>query len=198
MKSGKKGIVFIPDISGYSRFVSRTDNTSGAKVISEMLASIIESNYLAFSISEIEGDAILFYRYGYPYPIPLILNQYEAMLKSFKAVVERLVPSFPQVRLLSLKLIVHYGPIEEFVIDGRRKLYGNTVVEAHKLLKNSMDKDTYVLITEAYVKAEKGLGYNTVQLCENFDEVGTICYQLFSYQSYEKLKRKIPQIHISS
>ncbi len=184
MKKNKKGIVFIPDISGYSRFVRETNEKFGVRVISDLLQTIIQSNYLSLRISEIEGDAILFYQYGKTYPIPTILDQYEKMLVAFNKRVKDLTRIYPEIKHLSLKLIVHYGSIEEFSVNGFRKLYGNTVVEAHKLLKNSIGSNTYALITKAYQNAQRDFGNGKAkQQCEVFNDGEKICYSYFPYPS---------------
>ncbi|SEL31673.1 DUF2652 domain-containing protein [Parapedobacter koreensis] len=192
MEENKKGIVFIPDISGYSLFVKQTDNQAGAEIIAHLLDAVIQSNYLSFKISEIEGDAILFYRYGSTFPIKTILKQYEAMLNAFKTEVNRLAIHYPLVRKLSLKVVVHYGAIEAFSLKGFYKLYGNTVMEAHRLLKNNLGMDTYALITDTYLDNEKlsgntdsyinDLGQNG-KICELFNDIGKICYSFFPFAS---------------
>lgn len=178
----RNGILFIPDISGYSRFVKETDATEGATVIASLLDALIGANRLAFEISEIEGDAILFYRHGKPYSVNLILRQFERMIKSFNDVKNTLSKSHPQVSHLSLKLIVHYGPIATFSVRGFSKLYGSAVVEAHRLLKNNVDSNSYVLITDAYFQASINkltLDEKTVSQCEIYSDVGELCYTFF-------------------
>ncbi|QMW05014.1 DUF2652 domain-containing protein [Spirosoma foliorum] len=64
----KKGTILIVDISGYSQFVKQANNITGASVIASLLGSIIRNNTLDFQLSEIEGDAILFYKYGATQP----------------------------------------------------------------------------------------------------------------------------------
>ncbi|MBK1442654.1 DUF2652 domain-containing protein [Parapedobacter sp. ISTM3] len=192
MKRNKKGIVFIPDISGYSRFVKRTDSKVGAEIIARLLNAVIQSNYLSFHISEIEGDAILFYRYGNTFPIKKVLKQYEVMLNAFNTEVSRLAIRYPQVKELSLKVVIHYGVIEAFSLKGFYKLYGNTVVEAHRLLKNNLGMDTYALITDSYLDNEKVNGdiggyadgiNQRGQICELFNDIGKICYSFFPFAS---------------
>lgn len=80
---GQNGTIFIVDISGYTTFVRETQNAVGLPTVSKLLKEIISSNYLLFKVSEIEGDAILFYRYGMPYPVDVILRQFEVMLLAF-------------------------------------------------------------------------------------------------------------------
>ena len=54
-----KGLIFIPDISGFTNFVKKIDDELGWKITRELLIEIIESNPLYLEISEIEGDAVL-------------------------------------------------------------------------------------------------------------------------------------------
>ena len=112
MERSKEEIVFIPDISGFSNFVKATDSKKGAGIISQLLDVILQNICLSFDISEIEGDAVLFYKFGKPFSIPSILSQYEALLDQFNVKLEELAVEMPAVRKLSLKLIVHYGVIE--------------------------------------------------------------------------------------
>ena len=60
----EQGLIFIPDISGFSRFVTRTEIDHSRLIVQELLETLIEANEIGLEVSEIEGDAILFYRYG--------------------------------------------------------------------------------------------------------------------------------------
>ena len=60
------GLIFIPDISGFTRFVNQTEIEHSRYIIEELLETIINSNQLGLKVSEIEGDAILFYKFGDP------------------------------------------------------------------------------------------------------------------------------------
>ena len=50
---------------------------------------------------------------------------------------------------LKLKIIAHCGEIEFIVVQNKRKPFGSEVIEAHRLLKNSVDNDSYVLLSNA-------------------------------------------------
>ncbi|MDI1305073.1 MAG: DUF2652 domain-containing protein [bacterium] len=190
MKNINKGIIFMPDISGFTRFVKETDMIVGQKVISKLLSSIINSNDLGFKIAEIEGDAILFYYFGKPFAVKKILNQFDKMLQAFEQVVKDTTKDFPQAKMLSLKLVVHYGELFRYDLMGFHKLYGSTVIEAHRLLKNDITQPCYVLLTDAYVKAVS-YSNNSMstpwshkrELCQVYDDLGSIC---FSYLSFDK------------
>jgi hypothetical protein len=188
---GHRGTIFIVDISGYTSFVKETQNAVGVLTVSKLLEEIISSNNLLFKVSEIEGDAILFYRYGKPYPVNVILRQFEAMLLAFNNKIAQLKIYSDQVTYLSIKAVVHYGEIAQFNIGRFRKLYGQPLIEAHRLLKNSIHGDTYTLITEQYIAAASKKEYTRlsgIQLCEKYD-VGELCYTYFPY-SDGKMHRK--------
>jgi hypothetical protein len=184
MDTNLKGTIFIVDISGYSHFVNETENEMGSLIIAKLLNAIIKANNLSFLISEIEGDAILFYQHGPAFPIDVILAQFEAMLRSFNNEVGLCKSFYPQVEGLSIKLVVHYGDIGNFSVSGFSKLYGPTVVEAHRLLKNNIGSHTYVLITDEYRNQQNQLDWSRFgtanQVCELYD-IGKLCYSYFNY-----------------
>ncbi|MDX1410162.1 MAG: DUF2652 domain-containing protein, partial [Saprospiraceae bacterium] len=55
-------LLFIPDISGFSKFVKHNEIRHSQHIVEELLEAIIDANEIGLEISEIEGDAILFYR----------------------------------------------------------------------------------------------------------------------------------------
>ena len=184
MNEDHRGIIFIIDISGYSRFVSESDNETGSLIVRDLLESIISSNDLGFLISEIEGDAILFYRHGPAIPVSNILSQFEKMLGAFKTKLKELSERFTLASSLSIKLIVHYGIIGGFSLGIYSKLFGQAVVEAHRMLKNSISTHTYVLISKAYLDeqniADTEIGNKGAAVCELYD-IGKLCYTYFDY-----------------
>jgi len=186
MDTNLKGTIFIVDISGYSRFVNETENEMGSLIIAKLLNAIIKANNLSFLISEIEGDAILFYRHGPAFAIDIILTQFEAMLQSFNEEVELCKSFYPQIESLSIKLVVHYGEIGNFSVSGFSKLYGPTIVEAHRLLKNNIGSHTYALITNEYrnqqSQQDRDKFSTASQVCELYD-IGKLCYTYFNYSA---------------
>src|SRR5690349_9233023 len=111
-----KGLVFIPDISGFTRFINETELEHSRLIIQELLEVLINANQLGLEISEIEGDAILFYKFG---PSPDLNQLYQQVENMFCAFHRHLLAydhrKFCQCRActsavtLSLKIITHYG-----------------------------------------------------------------------------------------
>lgn len=52
--------LFIPDISGFTSFVSATEINHSRHIIAELLEITINSDGCGMQVSEIEGDAVLF------------------------------------------------------------------------------------------------------------------------------------------
>lgn len=158
---------------------------TGIKVIGRLFNAIIEENHLSLKISEIEGDAIFFYQFGAALTVEKILWQYRRMLKRFRQVLYSFKDLYPSVLALSLKAIIHYGRMQEFGIDRFQKLYGRVIVDAHRLLKNSVPGNTYALFTNEYLACfnehviPDRLGKSQKQ-CVLYD-VGRLCYTYFPF-----------------
>jgi hypothetical protein len=159
-----QGLIFIPDISGYSKFVKNIDINLGASIIHDLLSEIIENNPLDLQLSEIEGDAILYYKEGVPVPVKEIFAAYEQIKSAFDKKFQHLKALYHLEDNLSIKVIVHYGELTVYNIKGFKSLYGQAVVESHRLLKNGSVSTNYVLITEDYLKAVEQTSETTYSL----------------------------------
>jgi hypothetical protein len=161
-----KGLLFIPDISGFTRFVNQTDIEHSRLIIQELLEVLINSNETGLEVSEIEGDAILFYKYGESPGLPALYNQVQKMFCEFH---KRLI-AYDQTKFcqcnaclsavgLSLKVITHYGEFTGYTIKQFNKLIGKDVIVAHQLLKNDIDQHEYWLVTNELVNDESPAGF---------------------------------------
>ncbi len=55
------GLLFIPDISGYTKFINQTELDHSSHIISELLELILDNNTLNLQLAEVEGDALFMY-----------------------------------------------------------------------------------------------------------------------------------------
>ncbi len=184
-----EGTIIMPDISGFSRFVETTDVETGKLITSKLLNAIIKSNVLDLQISEIEGDAVLFFKYGKRISANDILHQFCLMKEVFNQEIKFLEEEFQLNIDLSLKLIAHYGPLAQYNIGKFEKLYGQTVIEAHQLLKNSVNSNTYVLLSDALLDSEENSELKKLNkfventICEVYDGIKKICYTFFDFEN---------------
>ena len=149
-----RGLLFIPDISGFTRFVTETEIGHSRLIIQELLEILINSNEIGLEVSEIEGDAILFYKFGDSPDMPTLYKQVERMFCDFHrhlGVYD--VRKFCQCKAclsavdLTLKVITHYGEFTGYNVKNFSKLIGKDVIVAHQLLKNDIDEHEYWLVT---------------------------------------------------
>ena len=77
--SQTKGLLLIPDISGFTRFVNNTALEHSAHIISELLEVLLNSNKIGLELIEIGGDALFLYKPGDPDSLEEILGQCESM-----------------------------------------------------------------------------------------------------------------------
>jgi hypothetical protein len=130
-----EGNLLIPGMSGFTRFVQVTDMETGRYIISRLLTVLLESNMLDLKLSEIEGDAILFYKLGRRLSRKEILIQFGTMQRLFHKELLSLSRETGIEIDLGLKLIAHYGSLSEYQVGRFTKLYGTSVIEHIGCLK---------------------------------------------------------------
>lgn len=200
------GLLFIPDISGFTQFIHKTEIEHSRYIIQELLEILINANELQLEISEIEGDAILFYRFGKPPGLEMLYNQVEKMFCSF----HRHLQQYARRRIcscnacknadeLTLKVIAHQGEFSSYSVKAFSKLIGKDVIAAHQLLKNDIPDHEYWLVTDELFAA--GSGFNNLpgwlQWTEGSKatENGTIAYR---YSMLSPLKEQIGKEQLPS
>ena len=209
-KMQHRGLLFIPDISGFTRFVNETDIDHSRLIIQELLEALINSNTIGLEISEIEGDAILFYRFGESPSLPEIYRQVEEMFITF----HRNIRAYDNRRFcqcnacratinLTLKVITHYGEFTGYNVKNFNKLIGKDIIVAHQLLKNDIGQHEYWLVTQSLLPtpdATRLPGWIEWSSSSKQTEAGEISFQ---YTQLSPLKENVkpdppPKLELSS
>jgi len=149
------GLLFIPDISGFTNFVNETEVEHSRLIIQELLETLINSNKLQLQVSEIEGDAILFYRFGQPPTMHELFTQVQTMFENFHRALKynsarRICQcsACKKADSLTLKVISHTGEFSNYTVKEFNKLIGKDVILIHQLLKNDIPMHEYWMVTE--------------------------------------------------
>lgn len=181
--NAQKGLVFIPDISGFTELVRSTDLVTGKAITYELLSALIQHNMLRMEIAEIEGDAIFFFKWKAIPTADELYEQFELMKSAFDARILELQTKYNIELNLHLKAIAHYGEMTEFSLEGFKKLYGEVVVEAHCLLKNNVPGRSYLLITDDLMAVSTKAMPDTTspakrssKLCEVYGGLRKLCF----------------------
>jgi hypothetical protein len=194
-----RGLLFIPDISGFTRFINEIELGHSQHIIQQLLEVLINSNQIGLEVSEIEGDAILFYKFGTPLELETLYRQVERMFCEF----HRHLNAYDQRKIcqcracvaainLSLKVITHYGEFTTYQVKNFSKLIGKDVIVAHQLLKNDIEQHEYWLVTDDFfndtqpVDLTQWMKWNaSAKQTEN----GNV---LFHYTHLNELKKQLP------
>ena len=196
----KPAFLFIPDISGFTQFVQNTEIEHSQHIITELLEKLIESNEMGLQVSEVEGDAIMFYRFGNPPTAEEFFQQVKKMFVIFHSQLklydtQRICQcgACSTIQNLTLKFVSHYGNITQTKIKGHSKLFGQDVITVHRLLKNDIAHHEYALFTQALNNNWEN--ENTPDWVKKIEgqkiyDVGTINY---NYTQLVPLKEIVPE-----
>jgi hypothetical protein len=160
---------------------------------------LISANTQDLKLAEIEGDALFFYKEDEITSQEKLLAQIETMFTAFYGHLRlleknRICPcnACATAPNLQLKVVAHSGDLKFIQVQGNRKPFGQQVIEAHRLLKNSVASDNYALISKELANdLELPLDYNSkvyqFQVGKNIYDGKEIAY-LYSFIDIEKLK----------
>jgi len=157
-------MLIIADISGYTRYMTANAKTlsHSQAIITELIKSIINQIELPLEVAKLEGDAVfLFCRKQHPAkPWPeakqMIGANLLTLFRMFSQKINELSRSThchcnacASIGSLRLKLVVHSGQALFHRVYNFLELAGVDVIIVHRLLKNSVEADQYLLLTEA-------------------------------------------------
>src|SRR6516225_11045136 len=190
----ERAIILIPDISGFTGFTGATEIDHAAHIITELLELIVASNETDFTLAEIEGDAVLFYRKGEPLRRKQLVDQCLRMFANFHQrlrVIERdtvcQCGACQTASNLTLKFIAHFGYIKEIKVAQFVKATGIDMIVAHRLLKNDVDANEYILITKSCCSAvgqeDGGAKLEWAKSSQAYATIGNVSYEFATLTS---------------
>ncbi|MEE8075050.1 MAG: DUF2652 domain-containing protein, partial [Candidatus Binatia bacterium] len=185
----KHAVFFIADISGYTKFIfsNEKDISHSQMIIRELITTLLDEVDFPLQLIRIEGDALFLYAIKDDGDQPweqvskdLVIN----MMTFFRVFSNKLseltihkvcsCTACINIEALKLKVVVHSGRAAFYQVRGHQELTGTGPIVIHRLLKNSVEADEYILFTE--------LAYNDLSLSdvpvvegeESYDDIGTI------------------------
>jgi hypothetical protein len=180
--------ILIPDISGFTEFMTTTELSHSSMAINMLIDAIVKAVGDEYEVSEIEGDAVLLIRKD---PTPSKKEIFDTCLTIFNSFhfqrtwmqQHTLCPCLACIALknLTLKFVVHHGPLAEMRIGRFLKHSGTEMIVAHRLLKNSINDNEYLLVTEKLMQKAQDIP-ETISLTwnhssEEFSSIGKVNYQ---------------------
>lgn len=190
MDTARRVVLILADISGYTRFMleNATAAVHAQMVITKLLEEIIREVEIPLQVKEIEGDAVFLYALRsdddseWDETRRLIgqklLSFFDAFERGIVAGSEFALcscPSCQNVDQLKLKVVVHSGEAVFHKVGEFADVSGVDVILAHRLLKNSIPSDEYILMTEAaYRDIEVETSVDPSQGEEHYEGFGPI------------------------
>lgn len=190
----QKALYFMPDISGFTKFVNNTELEHSIHIISELLELLLDSNSLELELVEIEGDALFMFTSKIP-GYEALLNQTTTMLEKF----HKHTKNYERKRIcncgscrtttnLELKFFVHYGDLTFIKVKTFIKPYGREVIKIHRLLKNQIPVSEYILFTDdTYNLYKNEIDETWVKSSEMYDLLNVAYF----YKNLESIQKKV-------
>ena len=160
----RQAVFCIADMSGYTKFIFSNEKeiSHSQMVIRELITTLLEEVALPFRLVRIEGDAIFLYAVKDDPEKPweavsrdLVANMI-AFFKAFSDKLSELIlhkicncTACINIEQLKLKVVVHSGLAAFYRVNEHQELTGTGPIVVHRLLKNSVEADEYILFTES-------------------------------------------------
>ncbi len=193
--------ILIPDISGFTEFVTTTELTHSSRAINMLINAMVDAVGEDYDVSEIEGDAVLLIRKG---AAPSQKEIHNTCLKIFNAFHFRrswmqqytICPCGACRGLvnLTLKFVVHHGPLAEIKVGRFVKHSGTEMIVAHRLLKNGINNNEYLLLTEKLLTQSQDSpevsGLEWASASEEYSSIGKVPYR---FTLLTEARKNVPQ-----
>ncbi|MSP97218.1 MAG: DUF2652 domain-containing protein [Betaproteobacteria bacterium] len=184
----KNVALVIIDISGYTRFIKyhKTSLIHAHEIISQLLESVIDNALHPLTLNKLEGDAALLYAElgnDEPRAVRDIFGQARGFFDAFHAKARELSGSrsncpceaCQRIRDLRLKAILHRGQIAFRKIRQFDEMAGEDVILVHRLLKNTIAANQYMLLTEPFHRLLGEMTGGTAEIHEQtYDGMGSV------------------------
>lgn len=197
-ESVKNVFLVIADISGYTQLMvsSGLEIEHSQYIITQLIESIIQHIKIPLQISKLEGDAIFLYatKKNDQYACEEIRKEVGGkLLQFFSAFHNRLnkikldnqctCGACSQIDELKLKIVAHSGEALFYQINQFNELSGKDVILIHRLLKNSVSADEYILMTDtAYSDIDFPEQLKVQEGSENYEHLGKVKTLTYHYQ----------------
>lgn len=183
-------LLIIADIGGYTRYMTANAKTlaHSQTIITELVTAIIGEIELPLEVAKLEGDAVFFFcrkqngSPSWPETKKIIGDNLITFFRMFSEKISELIQgttctcnACTHVEKLRLKVVVHSGEALFHRVLNFVELAGVDVIIVHRLLKNSVAAEQYLLLTEA---ARHDVDFTEqIQLnpsSETYDDIGQI------------------------
>ncbi len=175
--------LLIADISGFTRFIwAHRETLAHAQVIiNELLRAVLETVEAPLEVAKLEGDAVFLYLPAgdagarVPAAVDGFFRAFAARQRELYAGNLCHCDSCANIGELRLKVFVHSGSALFYSLGRFQELSGPDVITIHRLTKNSVRGDQYLLATEAAYRSlafPPDMGFQRAE--ERYPDIGAV------------------------
>ncbi len=159
------GYLLIADISGYTAFLTSSEQDHANPILKSLLTSLVEQVGDPLHFWRMDGDAVLAYSTSQEFPsgevfLSICENFYNAFASRQRDIIANTscpCQACAHVDNLDLKIMAHHGSFEEMQFGPVTDISGSDVILVHRMSKTDVKATTgirsYALFSEAAVKA---------------------------------------------
>ncbi len=170
------------EISAGASFTSRQDPglRRTEQMIAELLKAVVDSAHRPLTLNKLEGDVAFLYAIANNGDITVARNvawQAQGFFKVFEAKAQALADddTHETIRSLRFRVLLHFGQAAFKNIGQFDEIAGEEVILIHRLLKNSVSAQEYILMTERFQQLSGGLdartGETRLEMAEGLGEI---------------------------
>lgn len=192
----KKVALVIVDISGYTQFIrsQKMSAVHAEEIIFELLEAVIDHAAYPLTLNKLEGDAALLYAELKDDETAVardVARQAQAFFDVFYERARQLSTeradcncnACQRILDLRLKAFLHHGEVVFKKIRQFEEMAGEDVIIAHRLTKNSIPSNEYILMTQPFYQLAGDLpDMNMETHQETYDELGSVNVKIFRHQ----------------
>ncbi|MEH6814563.1 MAG: DUF2652 domain-containing protein [Motiliproteus sp.] len=196
------GFLLIADISGYTAFLTSSEQDHANPILKSLLTSLVEQVGDPLHFWRMDGDAVLAYTTSKEFPsgevfLTFCENFYNAFAARRRDIIANTTcpcRACANVNNLDLKIMAHHGSFEEMKFGPVTDISGSDVILVHRMAKTDVKAATgirsYALFSDAAVKAMDVDAALTPfsQTIEYFGEVSMKVYDLGA--AWEKFRNE--------
>ncbi len=184
------GYLLIADISGYTAYLTSSEQDHANPILSSLLTSLVEQIGDPLHLWKLEGDAVLAYSSKQDYPSgETFLGICENLYNNFATLRQNIIANTTcdcracaNVGGLDLKIMAHHGVFDEIEIGPMKDISGADVILVHRMAKTDVKAVTgiqsYALFSDAATRA-MGIDAALTPYSQSFEHFGDVSMQVY-------------------
>ncbi len=194
------GYLLIADISGYTQFLTSSEQDHANPILQSLLSSLVEQVGEPMQFWKMEGDAVLAYSTQREFPsgetfLTICENLYNAFATRRQNIIANTAcpcQACANVGMLDLKVIAHHGNFDEMRVGPVEDISGADVILVHRMAKTDVRETTgvrsYALFSDAAVEA-MGIESALIPYSQPFEHFGEVSMQVYDLaKAWEKFR----------